>query len=178
MRTWRTAVLLILGVVVIFATIAGCGGKKQTTPQQQVQKAPESQTPQAQPRQAPSRDESQTVPSDLKFATVYFDYDEANIRTDQRGNMRSNAELLQKYPSVKVLVEGHCDERGSDEYNMALGQRRADTAKQYLIEYGVTGSRINTVSYGESRPVDRGRNESSWAKNRRTEFVVMSTSSY
>ena len=165
----------------MFAGIAGCGGKKKTTPppQPQVQQTPERQAPPpVQQRQAPIQEERQTVPSDLKFATVYFDYDESIIRTDQRGSMRSNAELLQRYPSVKVLVEGHCDERGSDEYNMALGQRRADTAKQYLVEYGIAGSRINTVSYGESRPVDRGQNESSWAKNRRTEFVVMSTSSY
>jgi len=164
----------------MLAGIAGCGGKKQVTPIQQkteVQQAPQVQPRQA-PRQTPRQEERQTVPSDLKFATVYFDYDESIIRADQRGSMRSNAELLQRYPSVKVLVEGHCDERGSDEYNMALGQRRADTAKQYLVEYGIAGSRINTVSYGESRPVDRGQNESSWAKNRRTEFVVMSTSSY
>jgi peptidoglycan-associated lipoprotein len=178
MRTLRMAAVLVLGVAVIFAGFAGCGGKKQATPPTTVQQAPERQAPPVQQRQAPKQDDSQTVPSNLKFATVFFDYDKASIRADQRGNMRSNAELLKKYPSVKILVEGHCDERGSDEYNMALGQRRADTAKQYLIEYGITGSRINTVSFGESRSVDNGRNESSWAKNRRAEFVVMSSSSY
>ena len=103
---------------------------------------------------------------------MYFDFDKSNIRDDQRGTINNNAQLLSKYQTVRILIEGNCDERGTNEYNQALGQRRADSARQYLIEYGIATNRISTVSYGEERPVDKGHDETAWAKNRRAESVI------
>jgi len=177
MRTRNLTIILALGLITAMTGLTGCS-KKQTAPSPApaVKPAPDKPAP-APVQQPPARqqEERETVPSNLTFRTVYFDYDKANIRTDQRGSIQSNAELMQRYGTVKMLIEGHCDERGTDEYNIALGQRRADAAKQYLVEFGIDGSRINTVSYGETRPVDTGNNESAWAKNRRAEFVVIST---
>ena len=84
----------------------------------------------------------------------------------------SNALLMSKYQTVRIQLAGHCDERGTDEYNMALGQRRADSVKEYLTDYGISGSRISTISYGEMRQADSGHNEAAWALNRRCEIII------
>lgn len=106
--------------------------------------------------------------------SIYFDFDKYEIRPDQRPTLQANADKLKAEPLSKfrVLIEGHCDERGTNEYNMVLGDRRANAMKQYLIDLGVPASRLRTISYGEERPVDPGHNEESWAKNRRGEFVL------
>ena len=101
---------------------------------------------------------------------VYFDYDQAVIRDDQRATIGSNANAIKSMGLGKVTVEGHCDERGSDEYNLALGERRANAVKQYLVDSGVSAA-VDTVSYGESRPAVQGSDESAWRMNRRAEFV-------
>lgn len=106
--------------------------------------------------------------------TVYFDYDKYTIRSDARGALRANAGWLKSNPSATVQIEGHCDERGTIEYNLALGERRANAAKNYLVRMGVDSSRLSTISYGEERPVASGSDESAWAQNRRAEFVVLS----
>ncbi len=108
-----------------------------------------------------------TVPG---LETVYFDYDQSVIRDDQRATLGNNANAIKGMSLGKVTVEGHCDERGSDEYNLALGERRANAVKQYLVDTGVTAS-IDTVSYGESRPAVQGSDDSAWRMNRRAEFV-------
>jgi peptidoglycan-associated lipoprotein len=106
--------------------------------------------------------------------TIYFDFDRSNIRKDQVGNITENAKWLKKDENsdVRIEIEGHCDERGTDEYNIALGDRRAKSSKKFLVNMGVSKGRINTISYGESRPAKAGHNESSWKFNRRTEFMV------
>jgi peptidoglycan-associated lipoprotein len=104
---------------------------------------------------------------------VYFNFDRSNIRDNMMTRMNRNAELLAEFTELSVQVEGHCDERGTDEYNMALGQRRADTCKQFLIDYGIDSGRIDTISYGEERPAVAGvHNDTAWAQNRRAVFVV------
>jgi peptidoglycan-associated lipoprotein len=177
MHTRNLTIILTLGLAVSMVGFTGCSKKQtQPAPKTTVQKPPAQTAPAPAPRQQTrAQEQRQAVPTDLTFRTVYFDYDQSDIRTDQRSNIQSNAELMQRNGTVKILVEGHCDERGTDEYNIALGQRRADAAKQFLVEFGIDGSRINTVSYGESRPVDAGHSESAWAKNRRAEFVTIST---
>jgi peptidoglycan-associated lipoprotein len=102
--------------------------------------------------------------------TIYFDYDQSVIRDDQRATLGTNANAIKGMSLAKVTVEGHCDERGSDEYNLALGERRANAVKQYLVDTGVTAT-IDTVSYGESRAAVQGSDESAWRMNRRAEFV-------
>ncbi|MCX5849766.1 MAG: peptidoglycan-associated lipoprotein Pal [Deltaproteobacteria bacterium] len=103
---------------------------------------------------------------------INFDFDSSIIRPDARDILKTNADFLSKKRVSVIVIEGHCDEKGTDEYNMALGQRRAQETKQYLINLGVKESLIRTVSYGEERPLDPASNEEAWAKNRRAHFVV------
>jgi peptidoglycan-associated lipoprotein len=103
---------------------------------------------------------------------VFFDTDRSNIRGDQRPVLERQAAWLQRYPQVAVAVEGHADERGTREYNLALGQRRANSARDVLVAGGVAGSRIQTISYGKDRPAALGSNEEAWAQNRRAVTVV------
>ena len=109
----------------------------------------------------------------FKQDTVYFEFDRYNVRPGELPKVKAVADYLKGQPSFKVLIEGHCDERGTDEYNRALGERRALSIRESLIQLGVSGDRVQTVSYGEDKPVDPGHNETAWAKNRRGEFVLM-----
>jgi len=107
----------------------------------------------------------------LSLDDIYFDYDASDIRYDARSVLDGNADQLQSHASTRVLIEGHCDERGTPEYNLALGQRRASTTMQYLVRKGVDAKRLTIVSYGEERPLDPGHDEEAWEKNRRAHFV-------
>ena len=102
---------------------------------------------------------------------VFFATNESILTTRSRDTLRKQATWLRKNPDVSVVVEGHADERGTREYNLALGERRANAAKDYLMTYGVSGSRISVISYGKERPVDSGSNPLSWSKNRRSVTV-------
>jgi len=105
--------------------------------------------------------------------SIYFDFDRYEIRPDQQQTLQDNARhLTGDLSRWRVVVEGHCDERGTNEYNMTLGDKRANAARQYLIQLGVPAARIRTLSYGEERPSDMGHNETGWAKNRRAAFLV------
>lgn len=103
---------------------------------------------------------------------AYFDLDKADIRSDARSAMAKTADFLRNYPQVKVVIEGHCDERGSTEYNLALGDRRAAAVKQYLVSLGIAADRMSTVSYGKEKPFCMESNEDCWQKNRRGHFVM------
>lgn len=105
---------------------------------------------------------------------IYFAFDKYDLDERAREVLANKAYFMKQYPNVKILIEGHCDERGTAEYNLALGERRANSAKQYLVQLGISESRISTVSYGKERPVDPGHNEAAWAKNRRAHFVIVS----
>jgi peptidoglycan-associated lipoprotein len=104
---------------------------------------------------------------------IYFDFDKSELKPEARAVLRKKADWLLKHPEYSVRIEGHCDERGTNEYNLALGQRRADSAKKFLVALGVDESRISTISYGEERPADPRHNEEAWAKNRRDEFKLI-----
>ena len=106
---------------------------------------------------------------------VFYDFNRSEIRGDQVAALQNNAQVL-KSPTcgtVTVLIEGHCDERGTDEYNLALGERRADSAKDYLVTLGIPENRLSTLSYGESRPFAQGQGEEAWQQNRRAHFVAV-----
>jgi len=105
---------------------------------------------------------------------IHFDFDKYDIRPGDAEILKENAALLMKYPNVKIQIEGHCDERGTVEYNLALGERRANSTKRYLVSLGISGDRISTISYGEERPLDPGHNEEAWTKNRRAHTVILS----
>jgi peptidoglycan-associated lipoprotein len=105
---------------------------------------------------------------------IHFDFDKYDIRPEDAGILNDNSTLLMRYPSVKIQIEGHCDERGTVEYNLALGERRANSTKKYLVSLGISPDRISTISYGEERPLDPGHNEEAWAKNRRAHTIILS----
>jgi peptidoglycan-associated lipoprotein len=105
-------------------------------------------------------------------ATVHFDYDQSDLRAEDRAILDAKVPILQANPWVTFQIQGHTDERGSDEYNLALGQRRAATVKRYLIDHGIAESRLQTITYGEERPVAQGRDEGAYAQNRRAEFEI------
>jgi len=103
---------------------------------------------------------------------IHFDFDKYDIRPGDAAILKGNAEVLKKYHKVRIQIEGHCDERGTNEYNLALGERRASSAKNYLLSLGVSPERISTISYGEERPLDPGHTEEAWAKNRRGHTII------
>ncbi len=118
-----------------------------------------------------------TTPDQLKesqFKTVYFDFDKFNLRPDAKAALDFNYDLLAAHTDVIIKIEGHCDERGTVEYNLSLGEKRARAAQDYLVGLGVKPNRISVISYGKERPVDPRHNEEAWAKNRRDEFRIIS----
>lgn len=114
------------------------------------------------------------VEETAKLQDINFDFDKYNVRDDARTVLEKNAAWLKKNPGVKIQIEGHCDERGSVEYNLALGERRAKSTKDYLVSLGIEAGRISTISFGKEKPLDSGHNEDAWAKNRRAHFVIIS----
>jgi peptidoglycan-associated lipoprotein len=104
---------------------------------------------------------------------IYFDFDKSNIKMDQRTRIEKNADYLKENPAAKIRIEGNCDERGTNEYNMALGERRALSAKKYMMNLGVHGDSMHTISFGEEKPLLHGHDEYSWAQNRRDDFIIV-----
>ena len=130
------------------------------------------------------RPTSEVLPNDIEslnrvvqqrgfIRDAFFGYDESALTDQAQAALSASATWLRQNTNYNLLVEGHCDERGTEQYNLALGDRRAAIAREYLITLGVEGSRIRTVSYGEERPFDEGHNESSWAQNRRAHLVLV-----
>jgi peptidoglycan-associated lipoprotein len=145
-------------------TATGAGGNATATATVEVSAAPEAAAPPAQPNL------SDLFSQNVKDA--YFDLDKAELRADARDALTKDAEFLRSYPDVHVSIEGHCDERGSTEYNLALGQSRAEAAKNYLISLGISADRMETVSWGKERPVCSEHTEECWQQNRRAHFVM------
>ena len=104
--------------------------------------------------------------------TVFFDFNSANLRSDTRRTLAENAGFLKANSSVEIQVEGHCDERGGVQYNLALGEKRARAVKRYLVNMGISSSRISTISFGKERPLAFGHDEDAWSQNRRGNFVI------
>ena len=157
-------------ILTILVLAGGCSKKAAeappaTTPPPATQ--PVESTPATPAEPAPTTPEPPTV----SWQDAYFDYDSYDLREDARGALDADAKMLADHGSAHVTIEGHCDERGTPEYNLALGERRANAAKDYLVAHGVDGSRIETISYGEERPFATGHDEASWAQNRRAHLV-------
>lgn len=142
----------------------GPGGTQDATARVTVNPAPAPPPP-----QTSNATEEELFAQNVK--DVYFDYDKSDIRPSEQGAIQADAQFLQQHPGIHVTIEGHCDERGSTEYNLALGTSRADAAKSALIQAGVAGDRIKTYSYGKEKPFCTESNESCWQQNRRGHFV-------
>ena len=114
-----------------------------------------------------------TTVTDVELERVYFSFDQFTLTNKARRILDANAIILKSSPTLKVSIEGHCDSRGSDEYNLALGERRAHVVKSYLVSLGVASDRLETISYGEELPADSAMTKTAWAMNRRTEFKAI-----
>lgn len=121
----------------------------------------------------PSDIESTIKEIQKRLRDVYFEYDRYDLSDDGKSVIKELSQILSKNKNLKVIIEGHCDERGTNEYNLGLGQRRAQTVKNYLMSLGISSKNIETVSYGEEKPVCKESNEACWAKNRRAHFVLI-----
>ncbi|MBI3610517.1 MAG: peptidoglycan-associated lipoprotein Pal [Nitrospirae bacterium] len=147
--------------------------EKVTPPAEKVQ--PAAPTPQPTPPIAETpvaKEAEKPSPRAQDVSDVYFDYDKYNIRDDARAVLENTARWLNDHQRAKLSIEGHCDERGTNEYNLALGERRAKAVKAFLAALGVHKDRLSTLSYGEERPVCKEQNEECYAKNRRAHFVI------
>lgn len=178
--------LALVMALVAGLPLAGCGGPEpEPAPQPTVDTAAERREREArEARERAEREARERAEEEARRRAerervlsiiserIHFDFDRSEIRPDQEPVLQRKIEVLRQYPNLTLQIEGHCDERGSDEYNLALGQRRAESAKRYLTSYGLSGDRFTTISYGEERPVSPASNEDAWAQNRRSEFVV------
>lgn len=182
-RKW-TVLLVLVTLVLLVAT--GCSKKKEpdvappattesTTPQQDVpdrpDPAPVADTTEKAPPQSVQEIEAEAREAGL-LGDVFFDFDKYDLRPNARERLAKNSEFIKSNPGLLFTIEGHCDERGTNEYNLALGQNRADTVVDYLSSLGVSSDRFKTVSYGEERPFCTESNEACWQQNRRARFVI------
>ncbi|SOB57137.1 Peptidoglycan-associated lipoprotein [Pseudodesulfovibrio profundus] len=183
---WNLAVLVVLAMALMVG--AGCAKKttSSTPPDSQVEVTDDSSwTPPPAPEEKKvdeaalaaeaaereARAKAEAV-EELTSVTILFDFDSYELSEEARSMLALKANIMRQYDDVRVVIEGHCDERGTEEYNLALGERRARAAYEHLVILGVAPERMSLVSFGEEQPVDPGHNETAWAKNRRAEFVV------
>jgi peptidoglycan-associated lipoprotein len=183
----RTAFLLLLMVTIV---VGACAKKKppiarpippppagSTT----VTPPPEPPAPSAEPTSVPPEPVAEDsiaagsiddINRNSPLKPVFYELDEAEVDAEGQRILQANAEILRRYTTWQISIEGHCDERGTAEYNLALGERRAVAARNYLVSLGIPADRVKTVSYGKEFPFDPGHNEEAWSKNRRAHFVV------
>ena len=185
--------VLLLGLMLLIAPLIvfyGCAKKqivKQEAPQETLSPGTGSQEGSAETKiskeELPKEErlEEESLKGDALVAKlqgqlldINFEFDQFILADNAREKLKNNASILSKYPDINILIEGHCDERGTEEYNLALGERRAESARQYLVTLGINASRISTVTYGEEKPLDPEHNEIAWGKNRRDQFVIVS----
>ncbi len=178
---------VVLALSITILVTAGCA-KKQTVKSEGAPAAPEAAAPapvvEAPVKEAPPAPAPVTPPPAVapgvavteerlsQFDDVRFDFDKSEVKEEGRRTSQVVADFLKKNPSAKILIEGHCDERGTAEYNMALGERRAAAVTTYLVSLGVPKRALSTVSFGKEKPLDPGHDEGAWAKNRRAHFVL------
>jgi peptidoglycan-associated lipoprotein len=184
----RNKHFLLLGVIVLLSVFAlwGCPKKAEVTtapatPQETAPVAEPEKMPSDEGARKPSPDESMESAAAREAAAaaaagmhpIYFDFDQSAIRNDAKEVLKANAEWLKAHPKAKVRIEGNCDERGTKEYNQALGQRRAASAKKYLVDLGISAKRISLVSYGKEKSICSESSEGCWQKNRRDDLVAV-----
>ena len=171
---FRRSTILIAGVwLVALPFLASCGSKKELPPP-----SPVAEESEATGRETDTDATSGGVPEErtesaadaYEFVNVYFEFDKHRLTSETQELLTAHAGMLLENPAWTLRIEGHCDERGTVEYNLALGEKRAGAVLEFMTSYGVDSSRIRTVSYGKERPVDMGHTETAWAMNRRCEF--------
>lgn len=170
--------VIVMSVLALAVAVGGCRkGPAEKPPVVAPEPAPVVKTfePEVKPAPMPEPElmpEMAPVMKAVELGDVFFAFDKFNLTQESRNTLAENAEILLDNPDRMILIEGHCDERGTREYNLALGERRANSAEKYLVSLGVPASSIQTKTFGEDRPFAKGHNEAAWAKNRRAHFVV------
>ena len=167
----KTSVILLVSSAAL--ALAACSKK---APEEIPPPPADTTTPTPTPPPAPSGPAAGSQADFLASVSsdrIYFDLDESDVDDEDRATLQSQAQWLNRYPNKRVTIEGHADERGTREYNLALGERRANSAKNYLAALGIDAARITTISYGKERPVATGSDEASWAQNRRAVTVTV-----
>ncbi len=174
-------VVIVFGLAFSLIFFSGCAKKEvvkeesATKEQAVAAKQPgmqEKVTTKEGPAMATSEEETAMAKREQIFVDIHFDFDKFNLKSEAREILKKQAGWLANHATASVLIEGNCDERGTEEYNLALGQRRANEAMKYFVGFGIDKKRIKTISYGKDRPLDPGNNEAAWAKNRRDHFVL------
>ena len=155
-------IAFVMALALVLAVSAGCAKKGGTTPDGGANADGFWGTP-----------EGQQALSTIENQKIFFDFDRFDIRNEYQDTLRAKADVLKRYSQINVMIEGHCDERGTEEYNMALGERRARAAYEYLLKLGVSPNQLQMISYGKDRPAVTGNDESAWSQNRRDEFKVL-----
>jgi peptidoglycan-associated lipoprotein len=174
----RSVLFLVLILSISLLALWGCPKKAEVTAAPEAPKEapapapPEEAKPEVAPAPAKEEIKERAAAAAEGVQPIYFDFDKSFIRDDAKPVMKANAEWLKANPKVKIKIEGNCDERGTIEYNQALGQRRATSAKKYLTDMGIAASRISLISYGKEKPICKESDETCWQKNRRDDFVV------
>jgi peptidoglycan-associated lipoprotein len=176
----RLAFTLVM-ILSFMCFMVSCSKKEVKSEPEQVstpeaQKAPDKSADDAQQAErdqaAAAHEAAEAAKSAFVNNLVHFAFDSAVLSAEAQQILNAKVQYMRANPDINVLIEGHCDNRGTDAYNMALGARRANSVKQYLVTSGITADRLTTRSYGEERPIDPGNNEAAWAKNRRAQFVI------
>jgi peptidoglycan-associated lipoprotein len=168
MQKKKWILLTLMLVVSCFLVTVSCQKKViNATPQPVAEEKPVEKPKEAPPPPAPKAPDMTVMQED-----IYFEFDKSTLTPTAQDNLLRKAEWLRQNSDATITIEGNCDERGTEEYNLALGDRRAESAKAFLVDLGINSARISTISYGEERPVDPRHNEEAWAKNRRDHFVV------
>ncbi len=177
-RMWITLALLLVVPAMLFS--ASCAKKavaptpkveKKATTDEAAKKAEEEAARQRALEEQRLR-EARQAREEFVNEMIHFAFDSSALDATAQEILKKKAAYLQAHPDVRVIIQGHCDERGTVEYNLALGERRAQAAKTFLVNLGIDPNRLETISYGEERPLDPGHNEAAWAKNRRDQFVI------
>jgi len=179
----RKLLVLSLSCLLVVAFFASCRKKVEEAPPPppQVKEQPKVERVEKPPVKEPELTEAEIfarktleeLNAEKPLNMIYFDFDKFMIRDDARSVLQQNADYMKKWSSVKILIEGHCDERGTEEYNLALGEKRAKSTLDFLASLGISPDRIRTISYGKSQPLDMGHDEAAWAKNRRAKFTII-----
>lgn len=180
----KIIVLLIVSTLILFF-FSNCKPKAKTAPPpppppakeqprvEKVEEAPAVKKPQLSEEEIFMSKSLEQINMEAPMKMIFFDYDRFFIREDARPTLEFNASWLRKFAGVKILIEGHCDERGTEDYNMALGEKRAKSTFDYLVSLGISPERMKMLSYGKSQPLDPGHTEISWQKNRRAQFLII-----
>ena len=181
-RMMKNRNVLIL-LLIAFCSISICftlGCAKKSTVREEpaepvIEEEPVEPTPAEEPVKPPKEEATKPIvePKQITFRKIYFDFDKYNLRNDARMALDVNVKILKENPDIILMVEGHCDERGTIEYNLQLGKKRAESAKDYITASGIDSYRLKTISFGEEKPLDFGHTEKAWAKNRRADSKIL-----